>query len=502
MEEQGKNSYGHILKYTSIFGGVQGLIILVGLVRNKFVALLLGASGMGFVSLMTSVQNFASQCTNLGVSFGAVPRLSELYGNNKEPQLLRFVQVVRLWSLIAALLGFLFCIAISPFADTMTFTWGNHQLHYAVLALSVSMLAITGGETAILKATRRLGALAKIQIVTALLSLAISIPLYYYLYHSGVIPVIVLMAFSTMVATMAYSYRCYPLRLNFSKSLLREGAGMIRLGLAFILAAVIGSAAEMLIRAYLNVEGGLEVVGLYNAAYMITLTYAGMVFTAMESDYFPRLSAVNQDVLATNETVNKQMEVSLLLLSPMLVGLLMMLPFLIPLLFSEEFTPVVGMAQLTVLAMFFKVMTLPVAYITLARSLSLSFLLLESAYYVVLVLLVVVGYSWLGLYGTGIAIVAAHVFDYVLINGYAYKMYGYRSSMQVMRYGLIQTSLGLAAFGVSLACSGWPYWTTEAVLVATSTALSLHVLRQKTRLWQSLTARFQNLKSNSRSTKL
>lgn len=41
MEKTEKNdSYSHILKYTGIFGGVQGLSILIGLVRNKFAALL------------------------------------------------------------------------------------------------------------------------------------------------------------------------------------------------------------------------------------------------------------------------------------------------------------------------------------------------------------------------------------------------------------------------------------------------------------------------------
>ena len=54
---------------------------------------------------------------------------------------------------------------------------------------------------------------------------------------------------------------------------------MIRLGVAFVLAAAIGSAAEMAIRAFLNVESGMDGVGFYNAAYMITITYAGMVFS-------------------------------------------------------------------------------------------------------------------------------------------------------------------------------------------------------------------------------
>ena len=47
QDERSNNSYDHVLKYTSVFGGVQGLIILIGLVRNKCMALLLGAGGMG-----------------------------------------------------------------------------------------------------------------------------------------------------------------------------------------------------------------------------------------------------------------------------------------------------------------------------------------------------------------------------------------------------------------------------------------------------------------------
>ena len=113
MAEERNESYSHVLKYTGIFGGVQGLNILIGLVRNKFVAILLGPAGMGFASLLMSVQNFAAQFTNLGISFGAVPHLSELYDEKSDERLLHFIQVVRLWSLIAAGLGFLFCIISS-----------------------------------------------------------------------------------------------------------------------------------------------------------------------------------------------------------------------------------------------------------------------------------------------------------------------------------------------------------------------------------------------------
>ena len=491
MEQERNDNYGHVLKYTSVFGGVQGLVILIGLVRNKAMAVLLGAGGIGLNALLTSVQNFASQFTNLGISFGAVPKLSSYYEQNSQQLLDYYIQVIRLWSLIAAVLGCLFCIIVSPFINDISFTWGNHTLHYAMLGVSVAMIAITGGETAILKSTRRLGSLARIQIYNALLAVLLSIPLYYFYGHTGVVPAIVLIAGAGMLTTIIYSWRQYPVRFQFSRSQLKHGAGMIRLGLAFVLAAAIGSGAEMLIRAFLNVEGDLNDVGLYNVGFMITITYAGMVFSAMETDYFPRLSAVSNDNQKTNDTVNKQMEVSLLLLSPMLVALLMLLPVLVPMLFRSDFLPVVPMAQVAVLAMYFKVQTMPVAYITLARSRSLSYLFLESSYYVILILAVVFGFRRWGLWGTGLAIVVAHALETVLVGSYAYVYYGYRPTSIVFRYAAVQMLIGFMAYGVSLFTEGWPYWIAEAALTLVSTAYSVHILRKKTHLWQSLKSRFR-----------
>lgn len=491
MAKETDESYRHVLKYTGIFGGVQGLNIVMGLVRTKLIALLLGPSGMGLASLFNTTVSFVSQSTNLGVAFSAVRHVSELYDKGDQEALEHFVKVIRGWSLLTALLGMLVCIVVGPFLSHTTFAWGNHSLHFMLLSPAVGMLAITGGETAILKGMRSLGALAVIQVLAVVAALVISIPIYYFFGETGIVPVIVLMALATMLLTVRYSFRLMPFRISGAKGILGEGMEMVRLGIAFTLAAVIGSASEMLIRSYLNVVGDLDMLGLYNAGYMLTITYAGMVFSAMESDYYPRLSGVQHDIAATNECVNRQMEVSLLLLSPMLAGLIIALPILIPLLFSSQFLPVVEMAQVATLAMYLKVMTLPVAYITLARGYSLSYLFLETSYFVAFVLLFVFGYEQWGLYGTGIAITLAHLFEYLLVNGYAYKKYGYRFSATVSGYAIVQTGIGLLVFLVTLTTDGLLYWVVGGLLVALSLCLSLHVLRRKAHLWQALLRRFR-----------
>ncbi len=477
MIEDTNGSYRHILKYTGIFGGVQGLNVLIGLVRTKLVAILLGPSGMGLASLFNTTVGFVSQATNLGLPISAVRQMSELYDQGDQEAINHFVKVIRGWSLLTALVGMLVCVAIGPFLSQTTFAWGDHSLHFMLLSPAVGMMAITGGETAILKGMRKLGSIAIIQVLAVVAALAISVPVYYVFGESGIVPVIVMMAFATMVLTLKQSLKLIPLQLRGAKGMLGEGMEMVRLGVAFTLAAVIGTASEMLIRSYLNVTGDLDILGLYNAGYMLTITYAGMVFSAMEADYYPRLSAVQHDIEATNETVNRQMKVSLLLISPMLAALIIALPLLVPMLFSGKFLPVVGMAQVAALAMYMKVLTLPVAYITLARGYSLSYLFLESCYFVVFVVLIIVGYQYWGLFGTGLAITLAHVFEYLLVNGYAYKKYGYRSSATVYGYAIVQVALGLLAYILTLVADGYLYWSIGALIVILSGLLSLKALR-------------------------
>lgn len=474
-----ENSYRHILKYTGVFGGVQGLNVLMGLVRNKFVALLLGPSGMGLVSLLNTALTFMSQATNLGIATSAVRHVSEMYDTGNEERLSHYVKVVRAWCLVAAGLGVALCFMVAPLLNLMSFSWGNHTLHFFLLAPAVAMLAVTGGEAAILKGTRRLRQLAMVQVWGAVGSIVVCVPLYYFFGETAIVPVITLTAFVSMALTIGYSYRFYPLRLHGAWSVLGEGKPMVKLGLAFIMAGVVGSGSEMLIRSLLNVHGNLNDVGLYNAAYMMTVTYAGMVFSAIDADYFPRLSAANQLASSSNAIVNRQLEMSLLMVAPMLVAFIMCTPLLIPLLFSREFLPIVQMTQLAALAMYLKVLTLPVGYLTLARGRSRSYFILESAYFVFFVLT-----SWLclerwGLYGMGVALVAAHVFDLVMIHAYARWQLGYRVSRLVMLYSLFQVSVGILAFAATWIEKPLTYWVSGSLLFVISAAFSLWLIKKK-----------------------
>ena len=86
-KKETSSSYSHILKYTSIFGGVQGLVILIGMVRNKLIALLLGPQGMGLMALFNSTVRLISDTTGLGLGVSAVRELSRLYDEEHHEEL-------------------------------------------------------------------------------------------------------------------------------------------------------------------------------------------------------------------------------------------------------------------------------------------------------------------------------------------------------------------------------------------------------------------------------
>lgn len=486
MEEQRDDSYGHVLKYTSVFGGVQGLNILVSLVRNKIVAMLLGPEGMGLASLFQTTVNFISQSTNLGVSFSAVRNVSELFDTGDEARIAHFIKVVRAWSLLTGLVGMLLCILIGPMLSNLTFSWGNHTLHFVLLSPLVALLAVTGGETAILKGARQLKSLAVIQVYGMLSALVIAIPIYYFFGQSGIVPVMVLMGLTMLLLTIQRSYRLYPLHLTGAKGILGDGMGMVRLGVAFTLAGVLGSGAEFIIRTYLNNVADLKTVGLYNTGYILTMTYAGLVFSAMETDFFPRLSAVNSQWQNCNDIINKQIEVSLLLISPMLVAAQFAIPFVIPILFTTKFMPVVDMVRILLLAIYLRAIKLPISYLPLAKGDSLSYLFLEAVYDILVVLLVIWGYSHWQLLGTGVAITISAVFDYFMIMGYSYLKFHYRPTASVLGYSLLHLSLGIVAFLLATFTDGWQWWIGGLLVFIMTTVATLYTFYHKVALWNKL----------------
>ena len=472
-----KTSYRHVLKYTGLFGSVQGLTILLSLVRNKIASLLLGAEGLGLTSLFNSSIKMVGDATSLGLPVSAVKHVAACFEQGDETALRRAVMLVRLWSLMAAVLGSALCLACSAWLNSITFTWGNHRRHFMLLSVAVFMSAVTAGEVAILKGTRRLGQIARVSVYCVALSIAVTTPIYYLYGQSGIVPSLILIALLQMLLTMAFSYHCHPLRQSISRQLLGEGLQMVRLGLVFVVAGVLGSITDFLIRRYFSYYADLQVAGLYSSCYTLVMTYGGMVFSSMDSDYFPRLSSISHIGRELYLAISRQTEVGLLLVGPMVVMLIVAMPVVVPLLFRSDFIAIVGMAQLASVYLVLRALCLPMEYVSLSRGDAPTFFLQELFSCLMLLLGVLAGYRLAGLTGSGIGITLGMAAETLFVAACSRLKYGYRIPRRVLACTALMLSAALAALAVASLLYGWTYWCAGAALAAATTAVSWKILR-------------------------
>lgn len=429
-KERDNNSFSHILKYTGVFGGVQGLNILVGVVRNKFTALFLGPSGMGLLALFNSFQSFLSSSCNFGIPTSGVRVVAERHDN---------VCLVRSVCFLSALLGALVCLSFGVILDSFSFSSACHALHFLLLSPTVFFTILAGGEMAVLKGLGLLRQQVIVASVLALLSLLFSVPIYGYFGESGILAVLFLLAFSQWLLCYVCLRRVAPFRLRFSRWMLVAGLPMICMGGSFVLSGMMASGAELLVRAFLGWRGDLSEVGLFNAGITIVLVYGGMIFSVMDADYYPRLSAVHGErrdadaVRSRNAIINKQLEVNVLLATPVVLLLVVMLPWLLPTLYNQDFIGVLGMAQVASVGLLFKAFYLPIEYIPLSRGDAKVFLVQESCAALLLVVSEIGGYLLFGLTGIGVGVLLAYLVESMGVFFFCSHYYGYRMSLDGCR---------------------------------------------------------------------
>ena len=480
-------TYGHIVKYTGFLGGIQVLTILVSVVRNKLAAVLLGTSGVGLSALYQSVIGFLHNTSNLGISFSSIKEIAEFYGENHPEKVLRQVEVVRTWSVWTGLAGMLLCLLFSPVISHWAFGDASHILPLCLLSPVMFFLAVTAGEFSILKAVRRLKRVALASVLGAVAALLLTAPFYYLWGVWGIVPALVFSTLGVMSVHLSLSVPVFPWRVNLlSRAIFRKGWSMVRVGVPYIMATAVNMSVAMGISLFITNWGSLSDVGLYGMGYNLVITYAGVVFTAVDADYFPRLSSVNADVGRMNETINRQVKVCVLLMSPFLVLFMICMPLAITVLYSSSFLPMTGMAVCASMHMFFKSMTLPVAYISLAKGDSVMYLCMEAAYDIFMAVCVVVGFVYAGVLGTGIALALAGVFDWWMIHAVYGRRYGFKPDKSARPFTVVQFLCVAAALFLGLQSEVWLKVAAGGCVLVASVWLSASTIHKEITLFPEL----------------
>lgn len=448
-----QQSYRKVLNATSLFGGVQFINIILRLIRSKAIALLIGPIGMGISNLLLTTMELINGLTNLGLERSAVKDISLANTNSNSKSVAITISILKKLVWLTITIGVLLMILLAPWLSEIAFGNKDYTISFIWISIALLFKQLSSSQLAILQGLRKLKSLAKANLLGNFIGLLITLPLYYYYKIDAIVPAIIIATFMSFVFTYYYSHKLDIESVTISrKEAVSEGKGMINLGIMLSLSSLITLLVAYIIRIYIGSaneteELGLIDVGLYSAGFVILNSYVGIIFNAMGTDYFPRLSEIANDITKLRKTVLEQATVAILLITPIIVVFLACAPFIIVILYSYEFSPIVAMVTWGILGMIFKAVSWSMGYMIIAKGDSKVFIKTAIGFNTILLSINIIGYHFGGLEGVGISFFIYYIIHFIairIITYYRYDFYFEKGFYKIFTFTVIMCFLAFS----------------------------------------------------------
>jgi PST family polysaccharide transporter len=407
--------FARILRSSALMGGAQVVVLAAAFVRAKAIALILGASGVGLIGIFNAFSGNVASFAGWGLGTSGVRLIA---GAPDEQKPAKIAAVRRMgWAL--SLLGLALALLLFWPVGSATFASSQYAAEMAIVACAVPCVIASSAWSAVLQASGKVASLAKVQISGALTGLLLGLPAIYFWGTIG-IAISILLAAALPAFVLWRTARSESAAASFAKVEVADIRQLIRLGGALMVVGWLGQLSAYAVRLVIIQQEGLDAAGYYQAAYAISGSLPGFVFSAMGADFFPRVSATKNEEEADDIT-DKQIMAALLLGVPLIAVLMAAGHLAVSLLYSDKFIPSVGLLGWMTWGVFVRLFTWPLGFRLLAKGSPMSVVAIEASACVVSILAPIILIPYLGLNGAGIGFLLGSVFygaALLIVTGY------------------------------------------------------------------------------------
>ena len=423
-------SHRQILKSSAIIGSASIVIVVVGIVKVKVLAVLLGPTGLGLMGLYQNVMSMASTVAGCGINSSGVRQLAASADDARTLTSAR--RALLLSNLVLGLAGMISLWALRDPVARWVFGDLTHASEIGWLGIGVLLTLIAGSQTALLQGLRQIGDLARISVLSALFGAFTGLLLVYWLGQDGVLWFVVAAPAASILVAAHYAARRRKEQTPYDwQAINHQWQGMLKLGIPLMIGGLISLATQLAARAIILHEIGMDAAGYFQAAWIISMTYIGFVLNAMGTDYFPRLAAAIQDHQLARRLVNEQTEMALLLAGPVLLAMITLAPWIIYLLYANSFAPAIDVLRWQVMGDVLKASSWPMGFILLAQGRGGVFIWTELAWSASYLGAIALGIQEWGLISAGLGFWLAYLIYYYLLAAIAVRIVGYKVKRRV-----------------------------------------------------------------------
>lgn len=401
---KGKDDYKEVFKSTLLFAFVRAVQMLIGILRNKLVALILGPAGIGLIQIYDKTTELIKKGAGLGISQSALRDISVARNSDDSSMFSQVYTATRRVILFTGLLGVLVTVALSKQLSIWTCGDTEHTIAYISLALVVFFTIITEVQMSILKGVRAQKQLAYSTIIGSLSGLVFSVPIYYFFKEDGIVPALIIHAFVSFGVTFYFVKKIsYIPEAQSFHTTCRIVSPMIKVGVILVFVGMLDSLFAVLLASFLRRQGGFDTVGFYQAGHTIMSSYFGIVLTSMVMDYYPRVSAINYDNIKVADEFNKQAKIGLLFIFPLSVIFVFFAPFIIRILYSNQFLCVVEFSDFAIIGAILAVIAECLRIILVAKQIAKTYAIISLILKGAFIPMYIFFFNIIGLRGLGIS---------------------------------------------------------------------------------------------------
>lgn len=496
IKQSERSLYRSSFGATLLFSGVQIYQIIIKIIKSKFVALFIGPAGMGISSLLYSTTDTISAATNLGLNTSSVKSIAAANRDGNNEIISKTITALRRLVWLTGILGMLICAFLAPLWSKASF--GNSDYIWSFIFVSVIILLdqLNRGELALLQGLQQKRMLAKANVIGQTLNALITIPLYYFYGIDAIVSALVLGSLISVSISTYYSHKLKVPRCSMSfRETFTIGREMIKLGFFLSLQFLMANVVIWVVRNYVSNTGGIDDVGLYSAGTAIVGSYIGLVFTAIATDYYPRLAATktNEEM---NTSVHTQAELMILLFAPLVVAFILFSKPVIILLYSAKFLPIEHMLYWSVGAVQLQSMGWALSHTLLAKAKPSVFFINELIATVWGLPIKILCYKYWGLTGFGMATMICYAVYLVQVLVVTKRLFNLSYELSIWKLFFILHIPVIAIVVVKLTMQEMFGYVMGSALLLITVVYSLYLLNKKMDLRAFVAAKTQKKSIN------
>lgn len=333
-----------LLKGASILGSARIVEFVVGLLKIKVSAVILGTTGIGVFNQLNFLSNKMSEFTLLSTSEALVKQIAENSNDAQSSDLVlsalkSYIVLVCVFMVLA--LGILYLLS----ENITLYVFGDKAYSNAFLVAlaSLPLLVSTSIPFSILRALKDMKSIAKARVWIALLNIFHAFPLIYFWELEGAILSVFLSHLVGLVVNLLYAKKLYFRRLNVSFRTLmtakmetgyfKELFEFSGFGLSIGIYVII---SEFVCRSIVVSQIGVEAIGLYSPIIMWAGLFTSVLVTSLSTQLYTSFcQATNNKEIIT--LLNDGLRLATFGLLPLVFMAIPYRELIITVFYSEEF---------------------------------------------------------------------------------------------------------------------------------------------------------------------